>query len=98
MGYRVLTAEHGAAALEIWKQRSAEVDVLLTDVIMPQMSGVELAQQLRAQDPELRVLFMSGYTDDMIARHGLRPGEISILEKPFTAESLASKLRNVLDK
>jgi PAS domain S-box-containing protein len=98
MGYRVLTVEHGAAALEIWKQRSAEVDVLLTDVIMPQMSGVELAQQLRAQDPELRVLFMSGYTDDMIARHGLRPGEISILEKPFTAESLASKLRNVLDK
>jgi CheY-like chemotaxis protein len=98
MGYRVLAAEHGVAALELWKHRSAEVDVLLTDVIMPHMSGVELAQKLRAQNPELRVLFMSGYTDDMIARHGLRPDEISILQKPFTAELLASKLRNVLDK
>jgi two-component system, cell cycle sensor histidine kinase and response regulator CckA len=98
MGYRVLTAEHGPAALELWKQRAAEVDVLLTDVIMPQMSGVELAQKLRAQNPELRVLFMSGYTDDMIAKHGLRPDEISILEKPFTSELLASKLRTVLDK
>jgi PAS domain S-box-containing protein len=98
MGYRVLTAEHGAAALHVWKERSTEIDVLLTDVIMPHMSGVELAQKLRAQNPELRVLFMSGYTDDMIAKHGLRPDEISILEKPFTAESLASKLRSVLDK
>ncbi len=97
IGYRVLTAEDGASALKMWKEHDSEVDVLLTDVIMPQMSGVELAQKLRALNPQLRVLFMSGYTDDTIARHGLRPDEIPMLEKPFTADSLAAKLRAVLD-
>jgi len=97
IGYRVLPAEDGAGALRLWKEHASEVDVLLTDVIMPQMSGVELAQRLRALNPQLRVLFMSGYTDDTIAKHGLRPGEISMLEKPFTADSLAAKLRAVLD-
>ena len=93
IGYRVLTAEDGASALNLWKEHGSEVDVLLTDVIMPQMSGVELAQKIRALNPGLRVLFMSGYTDDTIAKHGLRPNEIPMLEKPFTAESLAAKLR-----
>jgi signal transduction histidine kinase/CheY-like chemotaxis protein len=97
IGYRVLTAEDGPGALRLWKEHGPEVDVLLTDVIMPQMSGVELAQKLRALNPQLRVLFMSGYTDDTIAKHGLRPDEIPMLEKPFTAESLASRLRAVLD-
>jgi PAS domain S-box-containing protein len=97
IGYRVLSAEDGPGALRVWKEHASDVDVLLTDVIMPQMSGVELAQKLRALNPQLRVLFMSGYTDDTIAKHGLRPGEISMLEKPFTAESLAAKLRAVLD-
>jgi two-component system cell cycle sensor histidine kinase/response regulator CckA len=97
IGYRVLTAEDGVTALRLWKEHGSEVDVLLTDVIMPQMSGVELAQKVRALNPGLRVLFMSGYTDDTIAKHGLRPDEIAMLEKPFTAESLAAKLRSVLD-
>ncbi len=96
LGYCVLAADSGPAALDIWKQRSADIDALVTDVIMPQMSGAELAQKLRAMKPDLPVLFMSGYTDDMIARQGIAPGEIPILTKPFTAESLAANVRDLL--
>ena len=71
--------------------------MLLTDVIMPQMSGGELAHQLRAEKPHLKVLFMSGYTDDMIASHGVLVGETQLIQKPFTAQDLGRRLRGVLD-
>jgi two-component system cell cycle sensor histidine kinase/response regulator CckA len=101
LGYKVLVADSGPAALRIWEEVSssppARIDVLLTDVIMPQMSGGDLAHRLRDKDPRLRVLFMSGYTDDMIASHGVLAGETQLIQKPYTAEALGRKLRAVLD-
>ena len=64
---------------------------------MPQMSGGELAHKLREMNPRLKILFMSGYTDDMIASHGILAGETQLIQKPFTAEALGRKLRGVLD-
>lgn len=96
-GYNVLVADSGEAALEIWRHRRDSIDVLLTDVIMPHMSGGELAHKLREMNPSLKVLFMSGYTDDMIASHGVLAGETQLIQKPFTAEGLGRKLRDVLD-
>jgi CheY-like chemotaxis protein len=97
LGYKVLVAGSGKAALEIWKERRESIDVLLTDVIMPHMSGGELAHKLREEKPHLKILFMSGYTDDMIASHGVLAGETQLLPKPFTAQGLGRKLRDVLD-
>jgi two-component system cell cycle sensor histidine kinase/response regulator CckA len=96
-GYRVLPADSGPAALGIWQEFGGAIDVLLTDVIMPHMSGGDLAHRLRALNPRLRVLFMSGYTDDMISSHGILGGDTQLLQKPFTAEALGRKLRDVLD-
>jgi PAS domain S-box-containing protein len=97
LGYRVLVADCGERALEIWKEHGGAVDILLTDVIMPRLGGSELAHKLRGIDPGLKVLFMSGYTDDMIASHGILAGETQLIQKPFTAEALGRKLRSVLD-
>jgi len=97
LGYQVLVAESGEAALGIWGERQGSIDVLLTDVIMPQMSGGELAHKLREMNPHLKILFMSGYTDDMIAGHGILAGETQLIQKPFTAEALGRRLRGVLD-
>ncbi len=97
LGYHVLVADGGPRALEIWEERGGAIDVLLTDVIMPQMSGGDLAHRLRDKAPALKILFMSGYTDDMIASHGVLAGETQLIPKPFTAEALARKLRDVLD-
>jgi two-component system, cell cycle sensor histidine kinase and response regulator CckA len=97
LGYSVLVADSGAAALKIWNERQDSIDLLLTDVIMPQMSGAELAQKLRELNPQLKILFMSGYTDDMIASHGVLVGETQLIQKPFTAEALGRRIRDVLD-
>jgi nitrogen-specific signal transduction histidine kinase/CheY-like chemotaxis protein len=97
LGYQVLSAGSGPDALRIWEKSGGHVDVLLTDVIMPQMSGGELAHALRQKSPHLKVLFMSGYTDDMIASHGVLAGETQLIQKPFTSENLSRKLRDVLD-
>ncbi|MEP6714884.1 MAG: PAS domain-containing protein [Terriglobia bacterium] len=97
LGYSVIPAECGATALRIWEERAGKVDVLITDVIMPQMSGGDLAKKLREKNPRLKILFMSGYTDDMLAGHGVFGGETQLLQKPFTADGLGSKLRDVLD-
>ncbi|HEY3822921.1 MAG TPA: PAS domain-containing protein [Bryobacteraceae bacterium] len=97
LGYKVMVADCGEKALEIWREKNGSVDVLLTDVIMPQMSGGDLAHKLRQMNPRLKVLFMSGYTDDMLASYGIMAGETQLLQKPFTADALGRKLRGVLD-
>jgi PAS domain S-box-containing protein len=97
LGYRVLAAESGEKALEIWEECGGRIDILLTDVIMPRLGGSELAHKLRQSNPKLKVLFMSGYTDDMLASHGVLAGETQLIQKPFTAEALGRKLRSVLD-
>jgi DNA-binding NtrC family response regulator len=96
-GYTVLTAANADEALRLFEQRPS-IDVLLTDVVMPGTSGPELTRQVLAGRPDLKVIYMSGYTDEAITQHGvLKPG-ISFLHKPFTAETLGSKIRDVLDR
>ena len=97
-GYTVLEAPDGRRALEIVDGASngTRVDLLLTDVIMPGMSGRELANQLKARRPDVRVLFMSGYTDDAVVRHGMLEPGLAYLEKPFRPPALLRKVREVL--
>lgn len=96
-GYRVLEASSGKEALSIYKQYGEQIDLILTDAVMPQMSGRELAQSLETLNPGIKVLYMSGYTDDAIVRHGLLDQGIAFLQKPFTPEALTRKVREVLD-
>ncbi len=96
-GYTVLSAATGAEALQISEGHAGPLHLLLTDVVMPGMNGRELAEQITARRPELRVMYMSGYTDSVIDEHGvLEPGTY-LLHKPFTQDTLARKVREVLD-
>ena len=96
-GYTVLVAANAEEALRLFEQNPS-IDVLLTDVVMPGASGPELTRQLVEQRPALKVIYMSGYTEDAIVHHGvLKPG-IAFLHKPFTSEALGRKIREVLDR
>ena len=96
-GYKVLEAEGGPAALELSRGLADPIHLLLTDVVMPRMSGRELAQVMKAECPNLRVLYTSGYTDDAVLRHGILQPNVAFLHKPFTAAGLSQKVRQVLD-
>jgi two-component system cell cycle sensor histidine kinase/response regulator CckA len=97
-GYQVLEAANGAAALVVCEQYQDPIHLLITDVVMPEMSGRELTDRLAGLRPEMKVLFMSGYTDDTIVRHGILESDLAFLQKPFTPHDLARKVREVLDK
>jgi signal transduction histidine kinase/ActR/RegA family two-component response regulator len=97
-GYRVLDAGNGVQGLEAARRHPGRIDLLLTDVVMPLMSGRELAESLSAASPDTAVLYMSGYTDDAIIHHGVLEEGVAFLEKPFTPETLARKVRSVLDE
>jgi PAS domain S-box-containing protein len=96
-GYRLLVAEDGPTALKLAAQHAGRLDLLLTNVVMPRMGGGELASRLAAARPGLRVLYMSGYTDDAVVRHGVEEARVAFLQKPFRLEDLARKVREVLD-
>ncbi|MBI4472153.1 MAG: response regulator [Acidobacteria bacterium] len=95
-GYNVLTAGNAEQALHVSRTHTSSIDLLLTDVVMPGFSGRELADQLIRIRPAMKVLFMSGYANDRIGRHGLLTEGMHFIEKPFTPDSLARKLREVL--
>jgi len=95
-GYRVLTAGNGEEALETAGRHRGPVHLLLTDVVMPKMGGRELAKSLEGRLPGIKALYMSGYTDDAIVRHGVLDPGIPFLQKPFTPERLLRKVREVL--
>jgi len=97
-GYTVLAAENGEEALKVSEGHEDPIHLLLTDVVMPVMSGRELAERLQPMRPEIKVIYMSGYTDNAIVHHGVLAPGVNFLEKPFTLESLAKKVRETLDK
>ena len=96
-GYTVLAAPSGADALALAAQHGATIHLLLTDVVMPGMSGRDLADRLTAQRPSIRVLYISGYTDNAIVRHGMLEPGLAYLQKPFRPDALVRKVREVLD-
>jgi len=96
-GYRVLEARHGAEALVICDEHKEPIHMLMTDVIMPEMNGRELAERVSAQRPEMKILYISGYTDNAILRHGVLEPGTNFLQKPFTPNTLVRKVRAVLD-
>ena len=93
----MLIAEDALAALSIEKQHPEKIDLLLTDVVMPGMSGRVLAEALQSSRPDLRVLYMSGYTSDTVVRQGIVEGDAKFLQKPFTPTVLQDKISQVLD-
>jgi CheY-like chemotaxis protein len=97
-GYTLLEAKDGEEALRLAGDYSAPIHLLLTDVVMPGMSGTALAEQLAKTHPELKTLYMSGYTDEAIAHHGVLAPDVEFLSKPFSPLDLARKIRAVLDK
>ena len=96
-GYKVLEAAHGAGALEIVERHTGPIHLLVSDVVMPEMSGRDLAQQLAVHCPDTKVLFMSGYTDHAVAHRGVLDPEMEFLQKPFTAATFTGKVRELLD-
>jgi two-component system, cell cycle sensor histidine kinase and response regulator CckA len=96
-GYRVLSAKDGPEALAVAAREAGKIDLLLTDMVMPGMTGRELAEQLTAIRPATRVLYMSGYTEDEVVRATVAVAGHAFLQKPFDPEALARKVREVLD-
>jgi PAS domain S-box-containing protein len=97
-GYTVVEASDGLQAVGVYEKEGARVDLILTDVVMPRMSGREMVDRVRASRPDMRVLYMSGYTGDAIVRHGVLDASMLLLGKPFTPGALIAKVREVLDR
>ncbi|NTW48222.1 MAG: PAS domain S-box protein [Chlorobiales bacterium] len=98
LGYNVLKADNGLKALELIEDYSEEIHFLLTDVVMPQMSGRELSDKMAVRYPKTKTLFMSGYTDSAIVHHGVLDEGVAFIQKPFTIPEIAKKIRAMLDE
>jgi PAS domain S-box-containing protein len=95
-GYRTLNAENGEDALRVCKEHDGQIDLMITDVVMPKMGGKKLSERLQPLYPQMKVIYMSGYTDNAIVHHGVLEPGLNFLEKPFTPESLGRKVREAL--
>lgn len=96
-GFQTVPAPGGPEALQIADDREGRFDLLLTDIVMPEMSGRELAEAMVARYPKVRVLYMSAYTDDEVVLDGLKTSDVNFIPKPFTVDGLRAKVRAVLD-
>ncbi|MBW2123743.1 MAG: response regulator [Deltaproteobacteria bacterium] len=97
-GYTVLECATGEEALQVAQEKGVEgIDLLLTDIVMPRMSGKELEERLKAENPQVRVLFFSGYTDNVVFHRGVLEPDAAFIQKPFSPTVLAQKVREVLD-
>jgi two-component system, cell cycle sensor histidine kinase and response regulator CckA len=97
MGYKVIDAEHGRHAKYLFDERAGDIDLLITDVMMPEMNGIELYKALVKEKPGLKVLFITGYAGDTPEDEKLSAEGMPLLHKPFSTEALALKIREVLD-
>src|SRR5262249_36583841 len=97
LGYRVLDARRAADAMALCQDLDRTIDMLVTDVVMPEMGGRQLADHLLALRPGIKILFLSGYTNDPVIRHGVLTSKVAFLQKPFTPTTLGLKVREVLD-
>jgi DNA-binding response OmpR family regulator len=96
-GYKVLEAASAEQAIRTAEEYGARIHLLLTDVIMPGMSGRQLAEKILQKDPNTKILYMTGYTDDMVVQHKVLEPGVQLLQKPFTRTELAVKVRATLD-
>jgi YesN/AraC family two-component response regulator len=96
-GYTVLEARRGSEALRIVAEHRGPINLLITDVVMPEMGGRELVEGMARLRPEIKVLYVSGYTDDAVVRHGVLQADVAFLQKPFSMTALTNKVREVLD-
>jgi len=97
-GYKVLEATRGEEALRLVRQHRGDIHLVLVDVVMPEMSGPDVVRQITALRPKIRVLYMSGYTDEAIVHHGILESSVAFLQKPFLPDELARRVREVLDQ
>ena len=97
LGYTVIEAKDGFDALELCKRYHGKIHILLTDVVMPKIGGHELAEKIKEQHTETKIIYMSGYTENAIAHHGVLDKGINFIQKPFTASELAKEIRRILD-
>jgi PAS domain S-box-containing protein len=97
LGYRVIVAESGAQAFDLMDRHQGDLHLLVTDVVMPKVSGRKVVEELRHRRPGLKALYLSGYTDEAVVRHGVLEGGVPFLQKPFSVDALARKVREVLD-
>ena len=98
LGYKLLEAANGREALEIFKSHAGRIDLMLTDLMMPGMTGRELAEKVRVMSPDTRILFTSACTDDVIDGQEIADQGLNFIAKPFSLESLAAKIRSVLSR
>jgi DNA-binding NtrC family response regulator len=96
-GYSVLAAESGHEALAIVRDHTGAIDLVITDVIMPDMDGPELVKHLQSLRPHTRTLFMSGYTNETLGEHGIVSGNVNFIQKPFSPRVIAQRVRDILD-
>ena len=98
LGYKIIEAANGEEALELIQKNEGKINLLITDVIMPKMTGKKLAEAVYAEYPEIKVLYMSGYTDNVIAHQGVLAPNIEFINKPLVPSLLTKKIREVLEK
>ena len=97
-GYQVFTAGTPAEAIRLAQEHTGEIHLLMTDVVMPEMNGRDLAKEMLSLYPNIKHLFMSGYTADVIAHHGVLDEGVYFIQKPFSMKDLAAKVREALDQ